>query len=166
MLTSGLEPFDTTPNGISMSACFQHRRAPPPDEPKKFGPIHDTILFYARSADAIWNPVYQTYDVDYIAKHYRHADTEGRLYKHENPTGAGLRYGITGKPWRGIDPSAKGRHWAKTHEDMEKLDAQGLIHWPNKEGGWPYIKVYLDVMKGTHAQDVWSDIDPIKIRLI
>src|SRR3954454_14084282 len=33
MLTSGLEPFDTTPNGISMSACFQHRRAPPPDEP-------------------------------------------------------------------------------------------------------------------------------------
>jgi hypothetical protein len=34
MLTSGLEPFDTTPNGISMSACFQSRRAPPPDEPE------------------------------------------------------------------------------------------------------------------------------------
>ena len=26
------------------------------------------------------------YDEDYIAKHYRHVDGDGRRYKHENPT--------------------------------------------------------------------------------
>jgi DNA modification methylase len=43
------------------------------------------------------------------------------------------------------------------------LDAQGLIHWPSGDGGWPYIKVYLDDMKGTPAQDLWTDIDPINM---
>jgi DNA modification methylase len=129
---------------------------------KRFGVAHDTILFYSRSASPTWQPVFHTYDPDYVLKHYRHADAHGRLYKHENPTGAGTRRGITGQPWRGIDPTPKGRHWAKTHDEMDRLDAEGLIHWPDK-GGWPYIKVYLDERLGSPAQDVWTDIDVINM---
>lgn len=130
---------------------------------KRYGPNHDTIFFYSKSPRMTWNPVFQSHDPQYIEKHYRHIDSTGRRYKHENPTGAGLRNGVTGQPWRGIDPSAKGRHWAKTPDEMDRLDAIGGIYWSDKPGAWPYIKIYLDDTKGISAQDIWTDIDPINM---
>jgi DNA modification methylase len=129
----------------------------------RFGSNHDVILFYANGSEPTWNRVFQEYDPEYLAKHYRHVDENGRRYKHENPTGAGVSQGVTGKPWRGIDPTAKGRHWARTPDELEKLDAQGLLHWPKKKGAWPYIKLYLDERSGSPAQDTWTDIDPINM---
>jgi len=130
----------------------------------RFGWNHDIILFYGNGEKSTWNRVFQEYDPAYLAKHYRHVECDGRRYKHENPTGAGASNGLTGKPWRGIDPTAKGRHWARTPEEMEKLDAAGLLHWPAKKGAWPYIKLYLDErVGGTPAQDTWTDIDPINM---
>lgn len=129
----------------------------------RYGANHDTIMFYRKTANLTWNPVYQSYDPAYIEKHYRHVDAQGRHYKHENPTGAGISKGVTGQPWRGIDPTAKGRHWARPPAELDDLDAKGLIHWPARKGAWPYIKVYLDDMKGIPAQDTWADIDPINM---
>lgn len=100
---------------------------------KKFGANHDVILFYGKTDKVIWNTVYHDYDQSYVDKHYRHRDKEGRRYKHENPTGAGISKGITGQPWRGIDPTAKGRHWARIPEELDKLDKAGLIYWPEKK---------------------------------
>ncbi len=130
---------------------------------KRYGANHDTILFYGKSGNVTWNPVYQEYDPAYIYKHYSHVDEKGRRYKHENPTGAGISNGVTGQPWRGINPTAKGRHWARTPAELDELDAKGLIYWPNKEGAWPYIKVYLDERQGIPAQEIWTDIDPINM---
>lgn len=130
---------------------------------KRYGANHDIILFYGKSANVTWNPVYQEYDPEYIEKHYSHVDEKGRRYKHENPTGAGISKGVTGQPWRGINPTAKGRHWARTPAELEVLDTKGLIYWPDKEGAWPYIKIYLDERQGIPAQEVWGDIDPINM---
>ena len=130
---------------------------------KRFGPIHDVILFYSKTQKPLWNPTFQEYDAQYIEKHYRHIDELGRRYKHENPTGAGTRKGETGKPWRGIDPTPKGRHWMRPPSELDKLDEEGLIYWPKKAGSWPYIKVYLDEMLGAAAQDVWTDINVINM---
>jgi hypothetical protein len=110
-----------------------------------------------------WNQTYHQYDQGYLDRHYRHVDENGRRYKHENPTGAGISRGTTGQPWRGIDPTAKGRHWARTPEELERLDREGRIHWPTKPDAWPYIKVYLDDMPGVPVQDVWTDIDVINM---
>jgi len=129
----------------------------------RFGPNHDVILFYGKTGNVTWNPVYQAYDPEYIDKHYRHVDEKGRRYKHENPTGAGIRRGATGEPWRGIDPTPKGRHWMRTPVELDELDAKGLIYWPDKPGAWPYFKVYLDERPGISAQEVWTDIDPINM---
>lgn len=129
----------------------------------KFGPNHDTILFYGKTRKITWKTLYQSHDQAYIDRHYRHIDVDGRRYKHENPTGAGVRKGETGQEWRGINPTAKGRHWAKLPSELEDLDSQGLIHWPNKEGAWPYIKMYLDERLGTPYQDTWTTIDPINM---
>lgn len=131
---------------------------------KRYGPSHDAILFYGKSADTLWNGGFHAYDEAYLDKHYRHIDSDGRRYKRENPTGAGTRRGETGQPWRGIDPTAKGRHWVRPPSVLEALDAEGGIYWPEKQGGWPYIKLYLDDMKGVPLQDVWTDIDVINMR--
>lgn len=131
---------------------------------KRYGPNHDIIFFYSRTERYAWNAVYHVYDNDYIEKHYQHEDEKGRRYKHENPTGAGVRHGETGKPWRGIDPSAKGRHWARPPDVMEELARQGKIHFPERTGAWPYLKVYLDEMSGIPLQDLWTDMPPINMR--
>jgi hypothetical protein len=36
-----------------------------------------------------------------------------------------------------------------------------LIYRPEKKGGWPRFKKYLDTAKGVPLQDVWTDIFPI-----
>lgn len=129
----------------------------------RYGSNHDSILFYSKTEVMKWNQVYQNYDQDYLDKHYSHVDKDGRRYKHENPTGAGISNGVTGQPWRGINPTSKGRHWARTPDELEILDSKGLIYWPANKGAWPYIIKYLDEMSGVPAQEIWSDIDPINM---
>ena len=67
---------------------------------KRWGPIHDTILFYSASDDYLWNRVYQAYEPSYLERHYRLEDDIGR-YQLVSLTGAGTRTGDSGQPWRG-----------------------------------------------------------------
>ena len=76
-------------------------------------------------------------------------------------TGAGTRNGETGKVWRGIDVTAKGRHWAYPPSKLDDLDDAGRIHWPKKEGGMPRLKQYPEDLDGVALQDVISDIRPM-----
>src|SRR2546430_939658 len=41
---------------------------------KQPGRIHDTILFYSRSDEWTWNPMYVPYTQDYIESHYRNVE--------------------------------------------------------------------------------------------
>jgi DNA modification methylase len=144
-------------NDIAWKRSHAHNSA------KRYGANHDDLLFFANGESHQWNRVFQNYNPEYVAKHFRHADESGRYYKHENPTGAGVRRGETGKAWHGIDPTPKGRHWVRPPSELEEMDQRGLIHWPDKPGAWPYIKRYLDETTGTPAQDVWDDIPPINM---
>jgi site-specific DNA-methyltransferase (adenine-specific) len=90
-------------------------------------------------------------------------------------TGDGVRNGESGEPWRGIDVTAKGRHWAipsdiceasgiaggTVQERLDALDAAKMIHWPKKTGGVPRVKQYADMMPGVPLQTVWTDIRPL-----
>ena len=128
---------------------------------KRPGPVHDVILLYSAGDEYAWNPQYQDYDDEYIAQRFR-KDERGRWFKDGDATGAGtVRDGETGKPWRGFNPTGKGRHWANPPAKMEELDAAGDIYWPKKEGGWPRLKQYLEDMPGVLLQDLWTDIPPI-----
>ena len=142
---------------------------------RRFGPIHDSILFYSRSDDYQWTDIYQPYDPDYVKRFYRQTDEHGERYRTEPLTGAGLRNGESGKPWRGFDPSAKGRHWAVprrwpgaekmprgVHAALDYLDSVGRIHWPNLEDGQPVSKYRLSDMPGVPAQDVIADVRPVQ----
>ena len=127
----------------------------------RYGPVHDVILFYSAADSYVWNRLYQPYDDDYIETFFDQTDTDGRRYKRNDLTGAGVRGGETGEVWRGIDVTAKGRHWAYPPDQLDQLDAEGRIHWPAKAGGMPRLKQYVDQSKGVVLQDVWTDIKPL-----
>ncbi len=149
---------------------------------KRWGPVHDTILFYTKSDKYTWNRVFQEYDAGYLDKFYRLSDKRGN-YHLVSLTGAGIRSGDSGKPWRGIDPTDVGRHWAvplralreaypgrdttglTTQEKLDLLEDADLIAWPAK-GAIPRQKRYSDENPGVPVQDIITDIGPISAHAI
>ncbi|MFA4907306.1 MAG: DNA methyltransferase [archaeon] len=127
---------------------------------KRYGPIHDVVLFYSKSDSYNWNPQHNPYDKEYIRHFYRNINQDGRHFTLGDLTGAGVRYGETGLQWRGIDVTAKGRHWMLPPRELDKLDVDGKIYWPSK-GGMPRLRRYLDEMEGVLLQDIFDDIFPI-----
>ena len=159
-------------NEIVWKRTAAHGRA------KRWGPIHDTVLFYSKSDRYTWNRIFQPYDQSYIDNFFRHTDERGR-YRVGNMTGPGIRDGSSGQPWRGIDPTVSGRHWEvppdrilprdfvhppgyasmNVQERLDVLDEAGLIYWPPR-GSVPQPKQYLDVSPGNPIQDIVLDISP------
>lgn len=128
---------------------------------KRYGPVHDVLLYYSKSDEYVWNQSFQPYDQGYLDNFYTHLDPDGRRWRRSDLTGAGVRHGETGKKWRGIDVTAKGRHWAYPPDVLEQMDKEGKVHWPQKAGGMPMLKRYLDEQPGTPLQDLFVDIPPM-----
>lgn len=140
----------------------------------RFAPVHDVLLFYARSDRHTWNPAFEPLPQSTIDQWYNNVEAEtGRRFNRADLTAAGTRAGSSGLSWRGIDVSAKGRHWAipgfvrsvtgdtDTLDALEALDRAGRLYWPKREGGMPMLKRYLDEARGAAAQDVITDIPPL-----
>ncbi len=167
VVLDGLFRHDNFRNELIWKRTSAHNAA------RRYGPVHDTILFYSKSRHYTWNRVLQDYDQDYINRSYRYKDKDGRRYRVGDLTGAGTREGESGQPWRNHDPTAIGRHWAVPRSfpgsddvppgvvaGLDYLDAIGRIHWPSRGRGVPAFKRYLEDMGGMAAQDVLTDIQP------
>ena len=126
----------------------------------KWANTHDVILYYTKSSKYTWNRQFQDPNEHYVATHYIYKDANGK-YRAADLTGAGTSAGPSGKPWRGFDPTAKGRHWGYTPDKLDAMDATGTIHWPTKQGGWPAHKVYLENARKRPVHSTWFDIPPI-----
>lgn len=149
------------------------------NDAKRCGAVHDTILFYSKSTDYVWHPERVELSQDYKEEFLDQYDEElKQWYKRADLTGPGAVKGNSesGKPWRGINPTKNGRHWAisnwarelagvgeneSVQKALDKLDKKGMIHWPKKEGGMPRLRVYEDQLGGMPPQDVWNDIRPL-----
>ena len=140
-------------NEISWRRTGAHNSA------KRYGPVHDIVLYYTKSDDYCWNPIYVVNE-EYVAKRYTYTDDQGRSFYPVSLLAAGTRRGSSGMPWRGIDVTAKGNHWRYTVERLDELDAAGDIYWPPR-GTMPRLKMYADDVKGELLQDWWHDIPPI-----
>src|SRR5205814_1970811 len=126
---------------------------------KRYGPVHDTILFYGKSADVLWRGGFQEYDAAYLAQRFKRGGE--KPWKDADLTGFGIRHGEAGMVWRGFDVTAKGRHWQFPPSELDRLNAEGRIYWPTKRGGWPRFKKFLSETEGVPLQDIWIDIFPI-----
>ena len=145
---------------------------------QRYAPVHDTILFYAKGERYNWTDFRIAHSPEYIESHFTHEDADGRRFQPISLTGAGVRHGESGRPWRQVDPTAVGRHWALPGEILERLDVRGgtvqekldaldaahRIFWPRKPGGTPRLKWFADELAGSAMPDVWSDIPPISAR--
>lgn len=129
----------------------------------RYGPMHDVLLFYTKADIYTWQPQFQPYDETYLNEFYAHRDPNGRRWRRSDLTAPGVGHGEAGISWRGIDVTAKGRHWSVPPAELEDGDQRGRIHWPDKAGGMPMLKRYLDEQLGVPLQDVWTDIPPCTI---
>jgi len=140
---------------------------------KRYGPVHDTIFFYTKSSEFVWNAQHTGYSDDYQETFFKFQDADGRRYRSTILTGSGTRNGSSGKPWGGYDPTSSGRHWAipgyvrdligptmDVQSALDALDKAGRVLWP-KNGTVPSFKQYMDDMKGVALQDIFTDIPPI-----
>jgi DNA modification methylase len=128
---------------------------------KKFAPIHDVLLYYGVGKRVVWNTPRTDYSDEYLDRYYKFDDGDGRLYWRADLTGAGIRHGETGQPWRGLDPTPKGRHWMLPPDELDRLDREGRIYWAKGGTGWPQHKRYREDLKGRAVADIWDDVDRI-----
>ncbi len=124
---------------------------------KHFGRIHDVVFYYSKSDSPIWNTVYLPYSKEYVERIYRYSEPDGRRYQTQ-PLHAAKAGGDTLYEWKGAFPP-KGRYWAFSKENMEKLDAEDRIVY--SKNGVPRYKIYLNNSRGVPLQDVWTDITPL-----
>lgn len=173
VMMDGIFGHENFRNEIIWKRTGAHGRA------RRWGPIHDTILFYSASSKYTWNRVLEAYDDDYLEKRYDKKDARG-FYQPISLNGPGTRTGSSGQPWRNVDPTTSGRHWElppdralpswfvfpdgyaqmDCQQRLEVLDEAGLIHWP-KNGFVPRFKRYAEVAGGNPIQDIITDIGPL-----
>lgn len=122
-----------------------------------YGNIKDTIFFYSKSRNYIWNDAREKFSKEDIARLFPKIDEKGRRYT-TNPLHAPGETinGMTGRSWKGLTPPI-GRHWRNSPRELELLDKKGLIEWSST--GNPRKIIYADefIKRGKKRQDVWAD---------
>jgi DNA modification methylase len=140
---------------------------------QRFGPIHDVIFFYTKSANGYyWHGLKRPYMQGHIAEYFVQDEKGYKTAYYGNVlTGSGTRNGESGKPWKGINPTAKGRHWAVPgalledleedlselgqHEKLDRLFELGHITFTEGDT-WPMYSRYLTKGDGQPLSDLWT----------
>ena len=122
---------------------------------KRYGRIHDVLLYYGKSRRPVWNTIYTAYSAQQIESHYSHVEeSTGRQFRLSDLSaqkpGGDVEY-----EWNGVSPPP-GRYWAYSKANMEAFEKEGRLYYTR--GGRPFLKRYLDEMPGNPVQDIWSDV--------
>ncbi len=116
---------------------------------KGLGNSSDSIFYYTKSDDNIYNQLYHKYDDAYIESHYNNVDENGKRFM---PSDLGGHRGINKiYEWKGIE-----KPWRYPKERLDKLDKEGRIFWT--KNGTPRYKRFLEDMSGIPLQNIWTDI--------
>ena len=124
---------------------------------KHFGRVNDSLLFYGKKDDTVFNRSHAPLDPGYVKRFYRYTDPDGRRYKLDNMLGPGGA--AKGNPQ--YEVMGVTRYWRYSRERMEKLIAEGRVVQTNP-GTVPMYKRYLDESSGTPVSTNWSDISFVR----
>ncbi len=122
---------------------------------RRYGRVHDVMLYYTLGTEAIWNVTYQTYDDNYVEQYYRYTDPDGRRWMSDNLSASGLQGGGYEYEWNGIT-----RVWRVPRLTMEQLDRDGRVFYT--KNGIARRKRYLDESQGLKIQDIWTDTQALR----
>ena len=136
-----------------------------------YGRVHQALLFYSKGPSPFFNKWRRPPFRKYIEQNFS-PGPDGKFYAKADLTAPEIRTGESGKPWHGYNPTAQGRHWAipgfvyelmdddmsglGLREKLDRLDANGHVYHPNKEGGQPRLLKPLDDDVGNYIMDLWA----------
>jgi hypothetical protein len=123
---------------------------------RQYGRVHDTLLFYTKSAEATWNPP-AVPQFEETAKGHDLLRDGGGLYRLSDLTGAGQGPARSFDGVEMVPPN--GRHWGYDQEGIDRLWAEGRIVF--SRGGKPRLKSYIKDLPGVAVRDIWTDIEPL-----
>jgi site-specific DNA-methyltransferase (adenine-specific)/adenine-specific DNA-methyltransferase len=138
--------------------------------------IHDSVFVYSKTNRFIWNVQHTTYSTQYRRKFFETDPETLKPFQKVSLTAPGTRKGSSGMPWKGIDPTNIGRHWAipgfirpqlsdpsvsNIQDALSELEKLGRVVWPDKKDGVPRFKQFIDDLKGVELQSIWTDIPPV-----
>ncbi len=127
------------------------------NDSKKWGAVHDTLLFYSQSDAFTWNPTSAEQDAEYLKNFYRHKDERGIYRFHEiiRTASMGERPNLSYN-YKGYKPRWG---WRVEIEKLTMLDAENRLVW--SKVGRPYLKRYLDDHEFSPIKSMITDIPPI-----
>ena len=135
---------------IIWNRAFAHN-----DAKKKLAVLSDTIWYYSKSQNNIYNPIYAIADENEYNKRFNLIDEQGRYYQSVPMDSPNPRPNMMYE-WKDYPCPPKG--WRYSKETMEELDNKGEIIYPENPKGRLRRKKYLDEAKGSLLGNVWTDI--------
>jgi len=126
------------------------------NDPKAFGRNYDIILFYQKSEKRLWNDAIKEYDKTHIKRYFRQ-DPDGRWYRLNNPTGKGYLHHYRDFGSGPMFPP-RDRHWSVTQQQIDEWIKENRIVFTSS--GYPFVKKYLDELRGKQLQSIWTDLIP------
>jgi DNA modification methylase len=124
---------------------------------RHYSRIHDVILYYTRSENTTWNPLYLPLSEGYVERFYKYKDPDGRRWKMDNMLGPGGA--AKGNPI--YEVMGVTRPWRYSRDRMKELIKAGRVI-QTKPGNVPMEKRYLDESKGVQLSTWWDDISMIR----
>lgn len=116
----------------------------------RYGINHQTILFYSKGANPIWNDPKGPYDEEYIENYFRYRDPDGRRFKSGDLSAYGLSGGGYEYEWHGHN-----KLWRCPPHTMQRYHDEGKIYYT--KNGVARFKQYLDETDGYPVQTLWQD---------
>jgi len=147
------------------------------NDPGRYGNVHDSLLFYKKGREYVWNEPKMEQSSGYIDKFFVYAESPDKrrwikLKKGEQPPVGWERYrlGNFASPhprpnltyeYKGYKPPKNG--WKVNIERMREMDREGLLHFPKEKSRRIQPKQYLKDTVGNKAvPDVWVGINPLQ----
>ena len=145
---------------------------------KNFGVEHNTLFYYVKSDEFIWNLQFKDYDSDKLDRYYSYFEqpdgsyvkftkSEMRDFRLRKNFPKGRRFALIpllnlNKNRPNLTYEFKGfiKTWAVKKKEMLKLDDKGLIVQTDKDT-IPQKKQYFDEMKGIKVGTIWDQIFPV-----
>ena len=124
----------------------------------QFGITNDTLLFYGKSTDRVFNPTYSKDDDNtqkYIKERFKFDDGDGRKYMKSPLVNPLVRPNLQYE-FRGVKSPRTG--WLYKKERMEEMYQNNELVMPDNPNARIYRKIYLDTYPGQMVQNVWVDI--------
>ncbi len=167
--------LDEVFSGFNFVNSITWRRTGAHNDPGRYGMISDTILFYTKTENYIWNQPYAIRSDESIETSFAYIEKPDgsweRLSKGQMiPSGWRRFQSVTLRsphprpnlyyPYKGFMPHRNG--WSVSKERMEKYDRENRLLFPESKEGAIRLKMYLDESPGIPVQDLWVDIGKLE----